>query len=317
MAGDIGAIFRCHGPAYARHFRDHMLPSHLKALKDLAACRIGQLGGHLCQCPECHSHHYRYHSCKSRFCPKCQWKNTNAWIKARRKTLIPVVYFYLVFTLPHELRHIVRSNQKAMLAALFKAAMSALMDLAMDPHYVGGRIDVLAVLHTWTRAMLYHSHLHCIVPGGGIDPEKDRWVSSRSRYLVPLRALSIVFRARFESLVKKNLPDIDIPESVWDKNWVVYAKPAFQGADKVLDYLGRYVYRVAITNARILDCHDNCIRIRYLERRKRQHRCVLLQPDEFSAVFCNMFCPGAFTRCGATACCLRVIGKDWNTCSGN
>jgi hypothetical protein len=296
MAGDIGAIFRRHGPAYDKRFGERMLPSHRKAMQDLGDCRTGQLGGHLCQCPECHSRHYRYHSCKSRFCPKCQWKNTNAWIEAHRKTLMPVVYFHLVFTLPRELRPIVRSNQKAMLAVLFKAAVSSLMDLAMDPHYVGGRIGVLAVLHTWTRAMLYHPHLHCIVPAGGLDPEKDHWAPSRDKYLVPVRALSSLFRTRFMTLAKKRLPEIEFPKSVWDKNWVVYAKPAVQGAERVLDYLGRYVHRVAITNARILDSTEDRIRIRYLDRRKSQHRCASLQPDEFIRRFLQHVLPRGFHK---------------------
>ena len=181
---------------------------------------------------------------------------------------MPVVYFHLVFTLPGELRPIVRFNQKAILALPFKAAMSSHTDLAMDPHYVGGRIGVLAVLHTWTKAMLYHPYLHCIVPAGGIDAEKDRWVPSRDKYLVPVRALSVLFRARFMNLATRRLADIRIPTSDWDKKCVVCAKPAVQGADKVLDYLGRYVHRVAITNARILDSSGDRIRIRYIGSRR-------------------------------------------------
>lgn len=296
MAGDIGAILRRHGQAYHRRFGERMLPSHHKALQDLSDCRTGQLGGHLCECLECHSHHYRYHSCKSRFCPKCQWKNTDSWIEAHRRTLLPVVYFHLVFTLPSELRSIVRSNQKVMFAVLFQSAVSSLMDLAKDPHYVGGRIGVLAVLHTWTRAMLYHPHLHCIVPVGGIDPATDCWISSRTKYLVPVRALSVMFRARFMKLAKRRLPDIEIPKSVWDHNWVVYAKPAVQGADKVLEYLGRYVHRVAITNARILGSDDDNIRFRYLDRRKKQYRSSKLQPEEFIRRFLQHVLPTGFHK---------------------
>jgi hypothetical protein len=296
MAGDVGAIFRRHGPVYDQSFGDRMLPSHLKALHELGACRTGQLGGHLCQCSECNSLHYRYHSCKSRFCPKCQWKNTQAWIESHRTALLPVTYFHLVFTLPAELRRIVRSNQKVMYAVLFKAAVSSLMDLAMDPHYVGGRIGVLAVLHTWTRAMLYHPHLHCIVPAGGIDLETGGWIPSRDNYLVPVSALSAMFRARFMKLTKKRLPDIAIPKAVWDKDWVVYAKAAVQGADRVLSYLGRYVHRVAITNARILDSDDDFIRIRYLDRRKCQHRCASLQPEEFIRRFLQHVLPKGFHK---------------------
>lgn len=296
MAGDVGAIFRRHGPAYDLNFGDRMLPSHLKALYELGACRTGQLGGHLCQCSECHSLQYRYHSCKSRFCPKCQWKNTEAWIETHRQSLIPVTYFHLVFTLPAELRRIVRSNQKVMYAVLFKAAVSSIVDLAMDPHYVGGRIGVLAVLHTWTRALLYHPHLHCIVPAGGIDPETGYWIPSRDNYLVPVKALSVLFRARFMKMTMKRLPEIEIPQIVWDKNWVVYSKAAVQGADKVLQYLGRYVHRVAITNARILNSNDDYIRIRYLDRSKGKYRCASLQPDEFIRRFLQHVLPKGFHK---------------------
>ena len=298
MAGDIGAIFRRHGPAYDKRFGDRMLPSHLKTLQDLSDCRTGRLGGHLCQRPECDSHHYRYHSCKSRFCPKCQWKNTTAWIDKKRSFLLPVVYFHLVFTLPQQLRRIVRSHQKVMFAVFFEAAVASLKKLAMDPHYIGGHIGILAVLHTWTRSMLYHPHLHCIVPGGGIDPESGDWRNARCKYLVPVKALSAIFRAKFIALAQKRLPNVTFPQSVWDTDWVVYAKPAEQGADKVLDYLGRYVHRVAITNARILESEDQAVRFRYVDRRKRRPRwkSISLPPEEFMRRFLQHVLPRGFHK---------------------
>jgi hypothetical protein len=296
MATDIADIFRRHGSDYARRYGSRMLASHRKALWDLSACRTGALGGHLCGCDQCDAHHYRYHSCRSRFCPKCQWQNTDRWIDAKRRQLLPVTYFHLVFTVPQELRTVIRSHQKALLAVLFRSAVSALTDLAGDPHYVGGRIGVLAVLHTWTRAMIYHPHLHCIVPAGAIDPKDGSWRPARHNYLVPIHALSSIFRARFMALARKALPLVDFPGSVWDKAWVVYSKRAVQGSAKVLDYLGRYVHRVAITNRRIVACDARAVTFRYLDRCRHAWKTASLAPDEFIRRFLQHVLPRGFHK---------------------
>lgn len=239
MGADIADVFRRHGSQYLDRYKDSILPSHHRALRNLSQCRTAAMGGHLCRCDRCAALHYRYHSCRNRSCPTCLWNRTDQWIRAKSTQLLPVPYFHLVFTLPSELRRLVRSNQKALLSVLFRAATSSLMDLARDPHYIGGKIGILAVLHTWTRAMVYHPHLHCLVPGGGLSPDGDYWLPTRSNYLVPVKALSVMFRARYMDMARKALPEVRFPQAVWQKPWVVYSKPALQGFGPLLRYLGR------------------------------------------------------------------------------
>jgi len=296
MAGAIAEIFRRHGDDYLQRHADGLLPSHRKAIGDIGACRTADMGGHLCRCDGCSSLQFYYHSCCSRSCPTCRWKDTQHWIEQKQSQLLPVTYFHLVFTLPAQLRLLVRSHQKKLLAVLFRAATSALMDLAADPHYVGGQIGIWAVLHTWTRAMIYHPHLHCIVPGGGICPQTGTWLPARHNYLVPVAALSVMFRARFMAMAKKALPNLVIDPAVWGKPRVVFAKPAVQGSDKLLNYPGRYVHRVAITNARIIDADDRRVLVRCLDRQRQCWTTVSLTPDEFMRRFLQHVLPAGFHK---------------------
>lgn len=159
---ELAEVFRQFGPQYLKRFQDRMLPSHIRALRDISACRTEALGGHVFQCDECATLHYAYHSCKNRHCPKCHGTDTRNWLEKWREKLLPVLYFHLVFTLPKELREIVRAHQKVLLGILCRAAAYSLMKLASDPHFVGGAIGILAVVHTWTRAMVYHPHAHLL-----------------------------------------------------------------------------------------------------------------------------------------------------------
>ena len=166
---EVADIFRLYGPRYLERFGQGMLPSHRRALRDLCNCRTAALGGQLYVCDHCGREHYVYHSCRNRACPKCHGKDTEVWLAARREELLPVPYFHVIFTLPQPLRDLVRRHQNALYAILMKAAARALIKLTADPHYVGGLIGVLAVLHTWSRTLTYHPHVHCLVPGGGMS----------------------------------------------------------------------------------------------------------------------------------------------------
>ncbi|MCK8604470.1 IS91 family transposase, partial [Desulfoferrobacter suflitae] len=194
---ELAGIFRLHGPQYLEKFEQRMPPSHTQALHDILECRTEALGGHVFECDECGELHYAYHSCQNRHCPECGSRDTAEWIERRREEILPVRYFHLVFTLPEELRQLVRSHQTALLNALCRAAADSLQKLADDPRHLGGRIGMLVVVHTWTRAMVYHPHVHCLVPGGALARDGSRWIDARRGFLVPVKALSPIFRAKF------------------------------------------------------------------------------------------------------------------------
>ena len=288
--GEVADIFRLHGARYLERFGERTLPSHRRALRDLQNCRTAALGGQLYVCDRCGREHYVYHSCRNRACPTCHRRDTEAWLAARRQELLPVPYFHVVFTLPDTLRDLVRRHQKTVYPILMKAAARALMKLAADPHYVGGLVGVLAVLHTWSRTLTYHPHVHCLVPGGGRTAD-GQWRPAREGYLVPVRALSPIFRGIFFDLLAKALPDTTIPGSVRKQPWVVYCKPAVQGAEKVLKYLARYVHRVAITDSRILSVEAGNVTFRYQNAKDGQWRTMTLTGEEFLRRFLQHVLP--------------------------
>jgi len=266
----LADIFRRYGAEYSTRFGENMLPSHRRAIRDIVDCRTEILGGHVVKCDHCQKVDYAYHSCKNRACPKCHGNDTQRWLEKRRGEILETAYFHVVFTLPAELREIVRGHQKALYDILLRAAASALLKLAADPKYVGAKIGMLAVLHTWTNALLYHPHGHFLVPGVGVTPDGKYRYASRKRFLVPVKALSPIFRAKFMEMARDALPGVKFPAEVWKKEWVVYAKPAVQGSDKILEYLARYAYRIAITNNRILAIENDRVTFRYKQRLKHK-----------------------------------------------
>src|SRR3989441_13064516 len=193
---EVADIFRLHGPEYRQKFRARMLPSHLRAMQDIEQCRTAALGGQVYFCHQCQTERYSYHSCKNRHCPKCQNEQANEWLAEQQSLHLPVPHFLVTFTLPDELRAIARSHQKTIYNLLFRASAQALQQLAQDPRFVGGRIGLVGVLHTWTRQLLYHPHVHYIVIGGGLTDD-CHWRAARKDFLVPLKTLSPIFPALF------------------------------------------------------------------------------------------------------------------------
>ena len=287
---EVADIFRRYGDEYLDKYGEKMPSSHRRAFQDILNCRTPAMGGHLFACDHCGHQVYSYHSCRSRSCPKCHGDDIEAWLEHRRKELLPVEYFHVVFTLPEELRKHVRSHQKILYGFIMKAAAKSLIKLAADPHYVGGLIGVLAILHTWTRTLLYHPHVHCLVPAGGVSDNQE-WLPAHKNYLVPVKALSRIFRRMFREMVAKELPELMIPEIVWKKEWVVYCKPAVQGIDKILDYLGRYVHRIAITNSRILSIDGGKVMFRYQNCGDSQWKTMALPASEFIRRFLHHVLP--------------------------
>lgn len=291
----LADIVATHGGDYLARFGATMLPSHRRALADIAACRTETMGGHVAECEECGHQHYRYHSCKNRSCPKCHGTETGRWLALREAQLLPVRYFHLVFTLPQELRDPVRKNQKQLYALLMQAASETLAKIGHDPRFVGGTLGMLAVLHTWTRALEHHPHVHLLVPAGGLDTD-GVWRESRKKFLVPVKALSRLFRERFMTLARKALPNEAFPKEVWDKEWVVFCKPTFNRARKVLAYLGRYVHRIAITDNRLVSLENGLVTFRYQSCDTRQWKTMRLPAEEFLRRYLQHVLPRGFHK---------------------
>jgi hypothetical protein len=292
---ELADIFRAYGGRYLEQFSERMLPSHRRALADITACRTEVFGGQVTECVRCGYRHHVYHSCRNRSCPKCHATDSGRWLESRQAELLPVPYCHAIFTLPEELRDPVRSRQKTLYGALMTAAAESLQQLAADPHYVGGKIGILAVLHTWGKAMVHHPHVHCLIPAGGLA-ENGEWLPARKTYLLPVKALSRIFRAKFVALARKAHPEMFLPESIWQKDWVVYCKPAVQGAPKVLNYLARYVHRVAITNHRIVAVSDQQITFTCKDSRTQRWAPVGLKPEEFIRRFLQHVLPKGFNK---------------------
>jgi len=290
---------RRHGPAYLERYGASLLPSHARAIDAILDCRTPAMGGHIAACEQCGTEHLFYHSCRNRACPQCGYDATQRWIGEQEVWLLPVPYFHVVFTLPAELRRIVRSHQKELLSVLFKAAFQSLSDLCTDPHYLGGQVGALAVLHTWTRTLEWHPHVHMLVPGGAMAPDGRTWLPApprRKRYLVPVRALAKRFRGRFLHLARRALPGVSFPDIPWGKRWIVFAKPVVQKAEKVLEYLGRYVHRTALSDHAIVHCDDKTVTFRYRDSRDQARKTMTLPADEFLRRFLQHVLPKGFHR---------------------
>jgi hypothetical protein len=278
---EVAEIVRLHGAAYRDEVGETLSSVQKRALRDISACRTPFFGGHIYLCDHCQQKVFSYHSCRNRSCPKCHQDQTERWLEKQRSHLLPCSYFLVTFTLPSELRALARSHPKKIYGLLMKAASDALQKLARDSRYLGARIGALAVLHTWTRAMLFHPHVHMLVTAGGLSADGSTWVASKHPgYLVPVRALSVIFRAKFCAGLKNAGLLSDVSPSVWKKKWVVHSQRAGRG-EKVLDYLGRYVFRIAITNNRLESLDDGFVRFRYRDNRSQQMHHVTLRAEDF------------------------------------
>jgi len=288
---EVAAIIRLHGAAYLARFADRILPSHRRALRDLEACRTPALGGHVHQCDHCGREVYAYHSCRNRHCPKCHRDQTDRWLTAQRARLLPCAYYLLTFTLPDALRPLARSHQKTVYGLLMKSAAAALLTLARDARYVGGRLGCLAVLHTWTRDLRYHPHVHLLVTAGGLSLNGTAWVTPKyENYLVPVHALSRIFRAKICAALNRAGLLGQVPPVIWATPWVVHCQHAGRG-QKVLDYLGRYIFRVAIANSALERIQDGHITFRYRDNRTQHLRRVTLSSVEFLQRFLQHVLP--------------------------
>jgi len=274
---ELADIFRIHGSQYRARFKNHMLPNHLKAMQAIEECRTEALGGHVYFCEKCGENHYSYHSCKNRHCPKCQNDSANEWLQKQQELLLTGTHFMNTWTLPDSLRQLARNNQKIMYNILFKASAATLQKLALDPRYVGGEIGMMGVLHTWRRDIGYHPHIHYIIPAGGLSIDGNQWLSAKSKFLMPVKALSIIFRAKFRDELKKTKLFNAVPADTWKKDWVVHSKPVGSGIH-AFKYLAPYIFRIAISNKRILKLQDGMVTfqlqgIKYLSTQNTDSNC--------------------------------------------
>jgi predicted RNA-binding Zn-ribbon protein involved in translation (DUF1610 family) len=248
---ELADIFRQYAPAYRQKYAARLLPSHHRAMRAIERCRTEALGGQVFACPACGEVRYSYHSCRNRSCPKCQHQQTQDWLEVQQGLLLPVPYFLLTFTLPSELRQFASHNQKLFYNLLFRASAQAAQQLARDPRFVGAQIGMVGVLHTWTRNLFYHPHVHYLAPGGGVGSDGLSWLPARKDFFLPVKALSKLFRAAFQRALRKSALYTEIPSKVWRREWVVHCKGVGNG-QAALKYLAPYIHRVAISNRRLL-----------------------------------------------------------------
>lgn len=283
-------------------------------MRAIQACRTERLGGHVSRCEACGELRYHYHSCRNRHCPKCQTLAKERWLAARRAELLPVPYFHLVFTLPHELNALAQGNPRLIYALLFQSVSDTLIEFGQNPRWLGGNIAATLVLHTWGQTLSQHLHLHCLIAAGALAPD-GHWVTSRRGFLFPVKALSTVFRGKFiaglQRLFRSGTPKFagscasltdpheqrHLVNALHDSDWVVYAKRPFAGPAPVLDYLGRYTHRVAISNNRLVSLDDEEVRFRYKDYAHSNRRKVMpLRPAEFIRRFLLHVLPSGFMR---------------------
>jgi Putative transposase/Transposase zinc-binding domain len=309
---ELAYIVARHGAAFrATH---QLSRTQARALHAIEACRTPALGGQLLQCDHCLAQHYRYHSCRNRHCPKCQTLAKERWLAARRAELLPVTYFHLVFTLPHELNPLAQGNPGAIYALLFTAAADTLLEFGRNPRWLGGEIAATLLLHTWSQTLIHHPHVHALIPGGALASD-GRWIRPRGGFLFPVQALSGVFRGKFLDALSQLLQQakLKLAGSTAALNqpraqrafvgalrahaWVVYAKASLAGPDKVLDYLARYTHKTAISNHRLLSADEHSVRFAYRDRAKdNRQRTMQLPAQQFLERFAVHVLPRGFVR---------------------
>jgi hypothetical protein len=293
---ELAEIFRSAGEAYRQAYGDRMLPSHRRAMADIVACRTPALGGSLFVCDTCEGLDYAYHSCRNRHCPKCHYGPSQLWLEGLRDRLLPCPYYFATFTLPAELRPLARSHQRAVYDLLLREAAAALQHLADDPQWVGAKLGILAVLHTWSRDLSYHPHVHLLSTAGGLTDDGEAWRKpAHPRFLVPGYALSKIFRAKVrDALDRAGLLD-QVDPAVFRKPWNVHLEHAGDGVHAA-EYLSRYAHRVAITNDRIEAFDHDRVTFRYICSRTHETRRLSLPVHAFIARFLQHALPKGFQK---------------------
>jgi len=258
-------------------------------------CRTEALGGQVYHCTPCNQFRYSYHSCQNRHCPKCGNQGATTWLARQRDRLLPVPHFLVTFTLPDSLRKLARSHQKLIYNLLFRTSAAALQKLARDPRFVGGQLGLIGVLQTWTRDLHYHPHVHYLVPAGGLSAQGQWLPAKHPKFLVPVKALGKIFRAQFRDALQKTPLYCQVPSPTWTQDWVVHCEPAGSG-QAVLKYLAPYIFRVALSNNRILKLQHGQVTFRYQDSHTKQRKTATLSAQEFIRRFLQHVLPHRFPK---------------------
>jgi hypothetical protein len=292
----INEILREYAPDYIRQFAQTMPSEHLKVIDAMINCRTPNCGTMIYQCENCGENHIIHKSCGNRHCPNCQHHKTHQWLVKQMKRQLPGHHFMITFTVPQKLRRFIRSHQRICYSALFKASSETLKKLAADKKYIGGDLPgFLGVLHTWGRQLAYHPHIHYVVPGGAYSKETDRWNPSRIDFYLPVKAMSKIFKAKFQhEMSKSNLYDL-VPEQVWEQDWIVNCQAVGPGAHSV-KYLAPYVFKVAISNSRIINVEDHKVFFKYKKPQSNRWRTMRLDVMEFMRRFLQHVLPTGFMK---------------------
>ena len=316
---EVADVFRLSGTQYKSAQHRHLSLAQLKVMSAIERCQSAQLGAHHLHCEHCHTDAIAYNSCRNRHCPKCQGSSAKRWFAAREQQLLPVEYYHVVFTLPGEVAQLAFYNKAQMYQLLFKAASQTLLTIAGDTRHLGAEVGTTMVLHTWGSSMMHHPHVHCIVPGGGLDKAKQ-WKACKKGFFLPVRVLSRLFRRLYMQGVRELYESTQLlcfgelaqtsgfehtgHFMAWCKQqqsmeWVVYAKPPFAGPQAVLKYLSRYTHRVAIANRRLQSVDETHVSFTYKDYRRKgnnMHRTMQLTCDEFMRRFLLHVLPTGFHR---------------------
>jgi Putative transposase/Transposase zinc-binding domain len=295
---EVAGVLQTHWPTVEKH---PLINSwQLRTLAAIMRCRTRAMGGHVDACTGCGQVRVSYNSCRNRHCPKCQGRKREQWIQAREQELLPVPYFHVVFTLPDTLNQLALHQPKLVYDTLFEAAWQTLLVFARDKKHLAARPGMVAVLHTWGQTLSLHPHLHCIVPGGGLR-ENGRWKEARGKgkYLFPVKAMSLVFRAKYVQLLREKMPAVEkeLLKALFQKQWVVYAKRPFSGPEHVVEYLGRYTHKIAISNHRIKEVDEHTVSFSYKDYRQGAKKLEMkLEAREFIRRFALHILPRGFVR---------------------
>jgi hypothetical protein len=311
--GTLQEVMVLHGDKY---LNSKKLPLNIyKTLSAIKYCRTSALGGHVYQCDNCGQIKISYNSCRNRHCPKCQSYAKELWVYERRKSLLPTHYFHVVFTVPEELNSLILFNQKELYSVFFKSVSETLLELGSDKKYLRADIGFTALLHTWGQNLMNHPHIHCIIPGGGLSLDKSKWIKSKKKFFIPVKVLSRKFRGKFLYYVNElylknklkfpsNISELgsrdvfsQLKDSLYKKEWIVYSKPPFGGAEHVLQYLSRYTHRVAISDNRIIKVDNDSVVFKWKDYKdNNKEKVMTLNPQEFIRRFTMHILPDRFVK---------------------
>ena len=312
---EVADLIRIAGAAFLERNRQWIRWKHVKVLLAIARCRTAALGGHIDECTRCGHRAISFNSCRNRHCPKCQTAARERWIAARRRELLPTSYAHIVFTLPRHLAPLVLQNKKVLYDLLFRISAETLREVARNPEHLGAEIGFFSVLHTWSQQLKIHPHVHCVAPAGGLSPDRAHWLRSGKKFFLPKKVLRKIFRGKFVDALKLaflegqlrfegNLKLLAQPKifaawlrPLYRQHWVVYLKPPFGGPEYVLQYLGRYTHRVAISNHRLVSCTDGQVTFRWRDSvHHNEQKLRTLPVDEFLRRFLLHILPQGFVR---------------------